>query len=316
MTEGPPAIPVTGAQYEISGEGYRAIATELGAGLRLLEYRGQPILAGYQADELPPGAAGQLLAPWPNRIDGGRYAFGGSWHQLDLSEPARGNAIHGLTRWAAWQVSSRSASAVTLSCLLAGRPGYPFCLSMSVRYRIGADGLDVTTTARNAGTRPAPYGTGQHPYLAAGATTVDDCELTVPAARWLPADERGIPSAPPRDVGGTPYDFRQPRQIGGTVLDHALTGLAAGGDGRVRVVLRCPGAAGAAGHAVTLWAGQGYRWLQVYTGDTLAPDRQRRGLAVEPMTCPPNAFRDGTDVLTLVPGASVTHQWGISARPA
>src|SRR5579875_1088801 len=256
-----------------------------------------------------PAAAGIPRPAHPGRLPGRRAAPG-------RSGPARGNAIHGLTRWAAWQVSSRSASAVTLSCLLAGRPGYPFCLSMSVRYRIGADGLDVTTTARNAGTRPAPYGTGQHPYLAAGATTVDDCELTVPAARWLPADERGIPSAPPRDVGGTPYDFRQPRQIGGTVLDHALTGLAAGGDGRVRVVLRCPGAAGAAGHAVTLWAGQGYRWLQVYTGDTLAPDRQRRGRAVEPMPCPPNAFRRCTPGASDSPGASVTHQWGISARPA
>jgi aldose 1-epimerase len=299
-------VPLTGAQFEISGAGYRAVATGLGGGLRLLDFRGQPILAGYDADELPPGAAGQLLAPWPNRISGGSYAFDGTSHQLDISEPAHGNAIHGLTRWATWQVTAHTADTVTLTCLLAGRPGYPFCIEMSVRYRVGAGGLTVTTTARNAGTRRAPYGTGQHPYLTAGGRPVDDCELALPASRWLPADERGIPCGAAEDVTGSPYDFRQRRRIGGARLDLALTGLADGPDGRVSCLLRCGGT------DVTLWAGGGYRWLQVFTGDTLARDRRRQAIAIEPMTCPPDAFRSGTDLLVLNPGASVTHEWGIS----
>jgi aldose 1-epimerase len=70
---------VTGQQYQIGAGSYHATVTGLGAGLRELLFRGQPVIAGYEADELPPGGAGQLLAPWPNRIDGGRYAFAGAF---------------------------------------------------------------------------------------------------------------------------------------------------------------------------------------------------------------------------------------------
>ena len=144
-------IPITGAQYEISAGGYRATVTELGAGLRELTHGGRPLITSYQQDELPPGAAGQLLAPWPNRIDHGRYDFAGSTHQLDLSEPQGGNAIHGLTRWASWAPVQHEPDRVLLTHVLHGRPGYPFCLELDAQYRVGADGLQITVTARNAG---------------------------------------------------------------------------------------------------------------------------------------------------------------------
>ncbi len=299
-------IPLTGAQYEISAGDYRATITELGAGLRQLSYRRQPVISEYEPDELPPAGAGQLLAPWPNRVDGGRYSFGGTTRQLDLSEPANGNAIHGLTRWAGWQISENEPGRVLLRHLLHGRPGYPFCLDLGAEYRLSADGgLQVSITARNAGTRPAPYGTGSHPYLTAGTPAIDECELVLPAARWLPADSRGIPAAAPEDVNGTPQDFRMSRTIGATSLDHAFTGLDRDADGLAWARLST------AGRQVSFWAGQGYHWLQVFTGDALAAPHRRRALAVEPMTCPPNAFVTGLDLITLEPGSSVTTEWGI-----
>jgi aldose 1-epimerase len=302
----PAVIPLTGAQYQLSAGDYLATVTELGAGLRELRYRGRPAVVGYQPDELPPGAAGQLLAPWPNRVDGGRYEFAGASHQLDLSEPAAGNAIHGLTRWAGWQLAAQAADAVQLRHMLYGRPGYPFCLELTAEYRLRAEaGLQMTITARNAGSGPAPYGTGCHPYLTAGTPVIDEGELALPAARWLPADERGIPSGEPQDIAGTPYDFREPRPIGGTRLDHALTGLARDDTGRAWARLD------GGGIRVALWAGEGYRWLQVFTGDALDPEHRRRAIAIEPMTCPPNALATGTDLLALEPDDSVTHTWGI-----
>ena len=70
----PVMIPLTGRQYPIGAGPYSAVVTELGAGLRELTHQGEHVIAGYQPDELPPGAAGQLLVPWPNRIDRGRYS--------------------------------------------------------------------------------------------------------------------------------------------------------------------------------------------------------------------------------------------------
>jgi aldose 1-epimerase len=305
----PAAIPLTGQQYQLAAGRYRATVTELGAGLRELLFGDRPVIAGYRADELPPGGAGQLLAPWPNRIHGGRYTFGGAELQLALTEPAYGNAIHGLTRWMDWTPVWRDASAVLLRSARHGQEGYPFCLEIDAEYRLDpATGLHVAITATNRGSRAAPYGTGSHPYLTAGTPVVDGCELTVPAASWLPTDDRGIPSAPPAAVDGTPYDFRKPRPIGASRLDHALTGLDRDGDGRAWAHLAAQDRAGA---TVGLWVGTGYRWLQVFTGDTLGPDRRRTAVAIEPMTCPPNAFVTGDDLLVLEPGQTVTHTWGI-----
>ncbi len=316
---GPAQVLLTGEQRDISAGDYRATVTALGAGLRQLSFRGQPVLAGYQAAELPSAGTGQLLLPWPNRVDGGRYSFGGRDYQLDLSEPQHGNAIHGLTRWTGWDIAATTADSVTLRLLLLGRPGYPFCLELTAAYQLNQDaGLRADITARNAGSGPAPYGAGQHPYLTAGAPELDDCTLQLAARDWLPADERGIPTGPPRPVAGTPYDFTVPRPLSGISLDHALTGLARDGAGRARAVLRSGGGhqdgpGGQEERAVELWAGPGFDWLQVFTGDALPPERRRRALAVEPMTCPPNALASGTGLLVLEPGASVTHSWGAAA---
>jgi aldose 1-epimerase len=302
-------VPLTGKQYEIAAGRYRAAVTELGAGLRELLFGDRPVIAGYEPDELPPGGAGQLLAPWPNRIDGGRYTFGGAQYQLALTEPAAGNAIHGLTRWAAWTLVRHDASAVLLRATAHGQQGYPFGLEIDAAYHLAQDtGLHVAVTARNLGSHAAPYGTGSHPYLTAGTPTVDGCELRLPAALWLATDDRGIPSAPPAAVDGTPYDFRTPRAIGTTRLDHALTGLDRASDGRAWAQLAADGGAGT---RVGLWADRGYRWLQVFTGDQLSAGRRRTAVAIEPMTCPPNAFVSADDLLVLQPGESVTHTWGI-----
>jgi aldose 1-epimerase len=300
--------PLTGAQFDIAAGDYQASITQLGAGMRALTFLGRPVIRSYQPDDLPPAGSGQLLLPWPNRVDHGRYSFGGASYQLDLSEPAHGNAIHGLTRFVTWQPVVHEADRVTLGLQLRGHTGYPFCLDLQASYRLTAQaGLEVTVSARNPGSRPAPYGTGSHPYLQAGTDLVDHWHLQLPAHRWQPADDRGIPVGQPEDVAGSPYDFRERRPIGTVSLDHAFTGLRTGPDGRAWARLTGPAT------EVSLWAGPGYRWLQVFTGDPLGPGQRRRALAIEPMTCPPNALATGADLLTVEPGGGVSHSWGIRA---
>jgi aldose 1-epimerase len=107
-------------------------------------------------------------------------------------------------------------------------------------------------------------------------------------------------------VDGTAYDFREPRAIGTTKLDNAFTDLERDEDGLARVELRDP----ARGRALTLWVDESYGCLMLFTGDPL-PDVDRRSLAVDPMTCPPNAFRTGEALIRLEPGDSTTGAWGI-----
>jgi aldose 1-epimerase len=297
-------IAPTGAQHTIAADGFQAVLTEVAAGLRSLTLDGRPLVVDHPEDLSPVGGAGLPLLPWPNRIEDGHYTFDGEERQLALTEPKTGNAIHGFSRSHSWQVLSHDAASVRLGLRLFPQLGYPHILDLSILYALSASGLEVEMTAENVGATVAPYGFGAHPYLTLG--TLDDAVLELPAAQWLTVNDRKIPTGR-REVAGTEYDFRTARPIGELELDTAFTGLERGADGLVRVRLRT--ADGTRG--VELWAGDGIEWLQLYTGDTLPEGHRRRGLAVEPMSCPPNAFRTGEDVIRLAPGDRVSHRWGI-----
>jgi aldose 1-epimerase len=262
-------------------------------------------------DGFPPGGQitsgrGQVLIPWPNRLEDGTYEFAGRHNELPLTEPERRNAIHGLVRWAPWSVGERSESHVVMEHLLEPQPGYPFSLALSIEYALEGEGLSVRTTATNVGEEPCPFGAGAHPYVTAGTETVDSVVLRAPGRTVLQADDRALPTGS-ASVEGSKYDFRRPREIGTTVLDHCFTDLERDDDGRARVELRGPDD----GTGLTVWLDEAYGYLQLFTGDPL-PDVNRRSLAVEPMTCPPNAFRSGEGVVVLAPGRSFTGVWGIS----
>jgi aldose 1-epimerase len=299
-------IPLTGEQYEIRAGGYTATVTALGATLRALAKDGTNLVTTFDPDVLPPHSAGMLLAPWPNRVDHGTYTFEGATYHLALSEPAYGNAIHGLTRFTLWDPVEHATDSVTLRSQGHGAQGYPFAVQVEACYAVDSDwGLTVTVTATNVGSRPAPWGTAHHPYLTVATPFVDDCDLTLPAGKWLPVDERLIPSGDPQDVTDGDLDFRVPRKIGGTQLDTAFTDLTRDGDGIARIRVEGGGA------GTELWVDASYRWIQVFTGDTLPPADNRVTLAVEPMTCPPNAFATGIDRIRLAPGEQVAHRWGL-----
>jgi aldose 1-epimerase len=300
----------SGEQIEIRHGDQRAVIVEVGGGLRVYENGGRAILDGYGADALCSGGRGQPLIPWPNRTRDGRYEWEGAELQLDLSEPAATNAIHGLTRWRNWSVRERSASLVAMTHALHPSPGYPFTLELELRYELSAEGLSVTASAVNVGDRACPYGIGFHPYLSPpGLERVDECVLELGAATRLLADERGIPHSR-EGVEGTPYDFRKPRPIGELVMDSCFTDLERDAEGIVRAVLVDP----ASGAVTTLWLDAAYPFVMVYSGDTLAASERRRGLAVEPMSCAPNALQSGEGLARLEPGATHEARWGISSN--
>ena len=294
----------SGEQIELHFGSQQAVVVEVGGGLRTYGVDGRDVVYGYGMDETCTAGRGQVLMPWPNRLEDGSYEFAGRRHQLPLTESTAGNAIHGLTRWVPWRVLDREAHRVVLAYALPPQPGYPFQLDLELEYTLSARGLRVRATATNVGAAACPFGAGAHPYLSAGGATVDRHVLRLPASRVLRANERGLPVGVDA-VDGTPFDFRSGRPFGDLVLDHCFTGLERDADGLAVVELEDP-----AGDVTRLWLDDTYGYVMVFTGDTTA-DVARRGVAIEPMTCPPNAFRSGEGLQRLEPGASTTSEWGI-----
>jgi len=271
----------SGTQYEIRHGDRRAVAVEVGGGLRA--YDG--VLLDFGVDEMARAGRGQVLAPWPNRLEDGCYAFEGEELRVPVNEPATRTAIHGLVRWSNWNAVELDTARVVMEHMLYPQPGYPFALRMRVEYRLDDEGLAVETSAENLGDRTAPFGLAHHPYLLGPA---DELTVSFRARTKLTVDERSLP------IGREPNDLPETFVVGDRELDTTFTDLE---ENEVRLGEH------------TVWFDDAFPYVQLFTGDH--PHVQRKGFAVEPMTCPPNAFRTGKGMIVLAPGEEFRGRWGI-----
>jgi aldose 1-epimerase len=274
------------------------------------------VLDGSRRGEPTVGARGQILAPWTNRLRDGRYEFEGRVHQLPVTDVATGTALHGLVAGRSWSVVHEEDGTVALGLRLTGEEGYPWQLQLTATYTLDDDGLTVVHDVENLSASRAPYAIGAHPYVMPAAGLVDDWVVTLDASHVMLVDEHRMLPVGTVEVSGADLDFRAPRRLASVRLNHAFTGLGRGEDGRAHASVASPGT----GAVVTVWAGEGCRWMQLYTGDH-DPAAPRRSLAVEPMSAPADAFRSGQDLVVLAPaghpGSSHRMRWGIGAdQPA
>jgi aldose 1-epimerase len=300
-------IAPSGQQHALLHGDQRAVVVEVGGGVRSYQVSGRAVLDGYAEHEMVTAARGQPLIPWPNRLHGRTYTWDGASYTVPLDEPEKGNALHGLCRFRNWDAERHDDASVTMRLRLHPSPPYPFALDLAVHYRLHDDGLHVQTAATNIGDTDAPYAQGAHPYITVG-DLLDDAVLTVPGATRLMTDDNQIPIGA-EAVAGTAYDFRNGWRLGDLQIDHAYTDLARSPNGRATVVL----ASADGSRSVSVWADESYPYLEVFTGDTVPDEhRRRRGLGVEPMTAPPNAFVTGEQIIRLRPGQTVIGRWGIT----
>lgn len=289
----------------ISGGGYDAALDPIGGGLRSLQRRGDAITTTSSPHERPGQWDGAVLAPWPNRIDGGHFRFRGDDHQLPVNEPDRNAALHGSAWSTTWNVVERDGHSVRLGTTLGPSPGYPWTIGIAVTYSVDHDGLSILADARNLGDRVAPFGFGFHPYLVAPGGDLDRCELTFAASTRLLTDDRLIPVGETGNQS-TRYDFSTPRAVGDIELDTSFGSVTRGPDGVATLTLAGPDGAGSIGCS---WDAS-FQWLQLCAPRPGGAGGLCRSIAVEPMTCPPNAFNSGIDVIELEP----TDSWSGAIR--
>jgi aldose 1-epimerase len=301
----------SGNQYQIDFQDQSATIVEVGGGIREYRVGQREVLESYPVEAMCDGAHGTPLMPWPNRLEDGKYSFDGNQYQVDITEPAKNNAIHGFLRWQAWNLIEQTDNHLTMAIRIHPRSGYPFTLEISVTYSLSDEGLTVAIKAENLGKTACPFGAGQHPYLSPGNGLIDDCVVTLDAdTRILTDNPRQLPRGS-EPVFGSEFDFREGKKLNQQSLDYPFTDLARDRDGKAWIKLLGPD-----GHSAEIWVDESYKLIEMYTGDTLSPSRRRHGLGAEPMTCPPNAFKSGEDLVRLNPGDTFTGKWGAKlAKP-
>jgi aldose 1-epimerase len=286
--------PPTGAEHALERGRQRLVVSEAGGGARSWTVDGSELLASFASGTRDAAFAGKPLMPWPNRLRDGRYAFEGAERRVAITEPETSTALHGLTLSSRWRASRTSAHGITLSHQLRGREGYPFALDLAVGYELDSAGVVVTLRATNAGPGRAPFGAGLHPYL----RLTGDITLQVPANTRVPIDDRLLPTGPPTPLSGTELDFRHARRLGDQRLDTCFGDLERGAAGVASLTL-------AGARRLVVWMDDAFHFVQVFTADG--------AIAVEPMTCAPDAFNTGDGLLVLEPGASFTGRCGLTA---
>jgi len=303
----------TGHAFVLERDDVRAEIGSVAAVLRSLTVRGADLTLPIPDDRTPAMCNGIILSPWPNRVRAGRWVLDGEPQQLDITEPARGGALHGLLQFADYEVTAQTPDAVTLAATIYPQHGYPFLVETWVRYELESDGLAVTHGARNLSSARAPYATGSHPYLKVGDAPIADLELTVPATTYFAVDERLDPTAEV-EVAGTPYDVRTPHRVGDLTFDTAFGGVehadVANGRGDV-AWLAAPD-----GSRTTLWQSTDWGYVQVFTTHVMpaaegGPHAVIDAIAIEPMTAPPDALNSGQGLIWLEPGATWEGSWGL-----
>jgi aldose 1-epimerase len=299
----------TGRQFSISRETPAGVAqatiTEVAAALRSYSVGGVDLTEPYAEDSTPPFGDGIVLMPWPNRIEDGVWTLDGETMHLDITEPARNNALHGLLRVSPYTLVERTDDAVTLAATVFPQHGYPFLVDTTVRYELTDDGLTVTHSATNFSTANAPVAVGTHPFFTISDVPSEDLVLTVSAATRFEVDDRLNPIRE-IPVDGTEYDLRGGRRLADLSLDDAF-GEVAIIDGISRHWLEAPD-----GRRVELWQDDNCGFVQVFTTREF-PKKGGPGLAVaiEPMTAPPNAFNTGQGLKWLAPDESWSVRWGV-----
>jgi aldose 1-epimerase len=294
----------SGEQIAIAHGDQRAVITEVGATLRTYVRGGVGVIEGFAGDEVPRGAHGQLLYPWPNRMGEGIWMFSDREAHAPVDDVERDTAIHGIVRWRPFRIEAVNQNRCVLSLLLHPTPGYPFLSEVAVAYHLGSLGLTVTTTVTNRDDVPIPFGLGFHPYLAVTTPTIEGALLEVPARAFVAVNERRLPTGEILPVGGHLLDFTSKKSLSGHELDVTFTELMRDDFGLATVSVT-----DAAGGSVELSMDRNFPYVQVFTGDTLERGRRRTAVAVEPMTCPPDALRSGKDIVVLEPGQHWAGSW-------
>lgn len=132
-----------------------------GGRLGQLDFGDGPLLRGPDPSLSWLGWGAYVMAPWVNRIPGGRLRVG----EIDALLPINnddGTAIHGLVANVPWTVDKATDSTATLSVVT---DSDPFHVRVTQSFALSPGALELHIALTNVGEARVPVGLGLHPWF-------------------------------------------------------------------------------------------------------------------------------------------------------
>jgi aldose 1-epimerase len=296
-----------------SGTAVTATISSAGAALKRLNVAGTDLITITTGHELNPYADGLVMAPWANRIDGGKWTLDGQELQLEINDPSMNNAIHGLVSQSIFEIANRTESSVTLSTLIHPTAGYPFNIEISVAFELTNGGIYVKHGAKNLSDAAAPFVVGAHPYLQISGTPTEQLEIKSSVRTVDLVNDRKIPIGK-QDISGSEFDITDWRELSTCDFDHGFSNLVRDSNGRAHHLLRSP-----SGEVLDIWQSAEMKYAFIFTPDFYtnnADQTPRTAIAIEPQTGPANAFNSTEDLIWIEPNQAFEASWGLVFKPA
>jgi aldose 1-epimerase len=245
---------------------------------------------------------GIKMLPFPNRIKQGKYSFEGQDYKLTINKPNEQNAIHGLLTKALFDVAfidcNEHRALTTLKYEYNQESnGYPFNFLVELTYILSGDGIQIETIIKNTGNQNMPIGDGWHPYFCINKQDLNKMYLQIPSKKYLEVNENMIPT------GEMIKDktFKKLSLIGDTTLDHCFI-LETIEENAETILVDLESQT-----KLVVWQSTGegkYNYLQLYTPN------ERNSIAMEPMTCAPDAFNNKMGLTILKPSETLALSFG------
>lgn len=271
------------------------------------------LIYGYKKQSDFDGCMGDILSPFPGRVDNGKYQFEGKKYKLvGFKLYEKETPLHVFVREEEWKIIKKNKSSIKLEYAFDqkkySKQGYPFSLIYSVEYLLEKKGLIVKIKVKNSGNRTAPFSIGFHPYLRV-VPKVDQTVWQVPAKKLVEYGPDLKPSGKLLDVGKTKFDFRVGRKINNLVIDNCFTDLI--WDKKGIFISKLADLKGKS--EISVWQDKNFPYFQAYSSDTIKTKNRRKSLALEPQSSSPFAINiPSLGLIKLKPSQVFEGSWGIS----
>ncbi|MCF7843531.1 hypothetical protein K9M47_01390 [Candidatus Gracilibacteria bacterium] len=244
---------------------------------------------------------GAILVPFPNRVRAGSYDFNGEHYQLPINFPGEGHAIHGLVYDKSFEIITTDIAEkglLTVRYRYNGSiEGYPFPCTVKYVFSIEDNNFSCSISVVNDGEKTLPFGVGWHPYFILGSD-VDNLYLKLPNVASIEVDEKMIPTGKKDNMN----DFENLDQTHDTQFDTGFEILNINEVAATKIYNPA--------NNLTLESWQktginGFNYIQVFTPPG------RKSIAVEPMTCPADAFNSKESLIELPPQEDWSGSFGV-----